>query len=79
MWCGQRDEGLFRQQWSLGDIILHLRVYDKKSPLYNTSLFHSIDYVEDTSKLWIDGAEDPEAQHTFSCFTRQYKWRQKNL
>jgi hypothetical protein len=59
----------FGQRWSLRDIILHLRVYDKKNPLYNTSLFHSIDYVEDTSKLWIDGAEGPGgAAHVFTFY-----------
>jgi hypothetical protein len=59
----------FGQQWSLRDIILHLRVYDKKNPLYNTSLFHSIDYIEDTSKLWIDGTEGPSgAAHIFTFY-----------
>jgi hypothetical protein len=69
--CNVDDEmkDSFGETWSLRDIILHLRVYDKKSPLYNTSLFHSIDYVEDTSKLWIDGAEGPGgAAHVFTFY-----------
>jgi hypothetical protein len=59
----------FGNSRSLRDIILDIRVYDKKSPLFNTSLFHSIDYVEDTSKLWIDGAEGPGgAAHVFTFY-----------
>ena len=49
------------------DIILDIKLRDQQSPLVSMSLFHAIDYVEDKSKLWIDGSEGAgSAAHIFT-------------
>ena len=40
---------------SLRDINLDLKVETSDNPLFGTRLFHSVDYFEDSSQLWIDG------------------------
>ena len=54
---------------SLRDIILDLKVSDKENPLAGTSLFHAVDYVSDSSNLWIDGLPGPGgSSHIFSFY-----------
>ena len=44
---------------SLRDIILDIQIADKDSPLKGRRMFHSIDYVADSQKLWIDNEAGP--------------------
>ena len=45
-------------RYSLERMILSIMVKDSKNPLFDTPLFHSVDFVPDVSKLWIK--EKPE-------------------
>lgn len=40
---------------SIRDILLDLKVETPNHPLHGTSLFHSVDYFEDSSNLWLNG------------------------
>ena len=54
---------------SLRDIILDIKVSDKDNPLYGTNLFHAVDFVGDSSKLWIDNQLGPGGScHIFSFY-----------
>ena len=44
---------------SLREIILDIKVQDIGNPLYNTNLFHSVDFVPDTSKIWLGTSTGP--------------------
>jgi len=53
---------------TLRDIILDITVADKDSPLCGTKLFHAIDYVGDSGKLWIENQRGPGG----SCYILSY-------
>ena len=54
---------------TLRDIILDIKVSDRDNPLFGTSLFHAVDFVGDSGKLWIDGQLGPGGScHIFSFY-----------
>ena len=59
---------------SLRDLILDLKVSDPETPMYGEKLFHSIDFVEDNSNLWLEGGKCPGG----SCVVFTY-YKQSSL
>ena len=53
---------------NLRDIILNIKVQEVNSPLRGTYLFHAVDFVGDTAKLWIDNQLGPGG----ACFVFSY-------
>ena len=49
------DDGTKNYTLTLRDMILDLKVQSTDSVMYNTRLFHSVDYFADSTNLWING------------------------
>ena len=54
---------------TLRRMILAILVKDTKNPLFGTPLFHSVDFVPDTDKLWLPPQEKPEEGGPSVVFT----------
>ena len=54
---------------TLRRMILAITVKDKSNPLFGTPLFHSVDFVPDTDKLWLSPQEKPTESGAAVVFT----------
>ena len=64
------DEGRIHDT-TLRSIILDMQVNDPDSELKGDPLFHSVDYIEDNSKLWLDGEKCPGGSCVIFTFYKQ--------
>ena len=59
----------YGHKYSVRDLVLDIKVQEKDSPLYGTSLFHGIDFCGDTSKIWMGNQTGPGgAVHVFTFY-----------
>ena len=54
---------------TLRRMILAITVKDKANPLFSTALFHAVDFVPDTNKLWLPPQEKPQEGGPAIVFT----------